>query len=83
MIIIITIIIAIIMSFTPATQFADYPVPAYNESGAYIVSVDKIVCKDGYQYEVDYSDGSHESYFQCDSEAINELLKELEEKKQK
>lgn len=73
MIIIITIIIAIIMSFTPATQFADYPVPAYNENGACVVSVDKIACKDGYQYEVDYSDGTHESYFQCDMDAIKEL----------
>lgn len=71
--IIITIIIAIIMCFSPAAQFAEYPVPLYNETGAYIISVDKIACKDGYQYEVDYSDGSHESYFQCDVNALEEL----------
>lgn len=74
MIIIITIIIAIIISMTPATQVSNYPVPAYNDNGAYVVSVDKIACKDGYQYEVDYSDGTHESYFQCDMDAVNELL---------
>lgn len=73
MIIILTIIIAIIISMAPMAQISDYPVPAFNKTGAYVVSVDKIACKDGYQYEVDYSDGSHESYFQCDIDAAKEL----------
>lgn len=39
-------------------------------------NVDKIACKDGYQYYVEYPDGTVEEYFECNLEAINELMRE-------
>ena len=42
-----------------------------------VVSEEKIACKDGYQYYIEYSDGSIDEYFVCDTRAAEELMEEL------
>ena len=38
-----------------------------------VTEIDRVPCKDGFQYYIQYDEGTTDVYFQCDTKAIKEL----------